>query len=240
MGWPAENSLAAFARAVQEGADGVELDVRITACGVPVVLHDSTLARATDGRDARAVHRLAYQDLPRLAGGERIPTLTDALDALRGRIVNVEIKSDVTPTSLLGDVAHRLRLVRAAARAVKAAESAHVVFSSFDPLVVVALAALSPRVPRAILVGMRPAGVATALPLAMRPAIGAVHLEHSLWTAPRAERLARSGLRLTAWTVNDPDRAVALVALGVTCIITDTPAAVVSGLADRATNRRPP
>ena len=233
-GWPPENSLAAFARAIDEGADGVELDVRLTADGVPIALHDPTLTRTTGGLDTRAVHRLAYADLPPLrglAGGERIPRLIDALAALRGRIVNVEIKSDVAPASRLGDVPDRLRLVRAAAAAVKSVPGADVVFSSFDPLVVVALAAIAPRVPRAILVGASTPRAATALPLAMKPAVAAVHLEESLFTKLRAERLARSGLRLAAWTVNDPERAAALVALGIAWIITDVPGAIVSALA---------
>ncbi len=229
-GWPAENSLAAFARALDEGADGVELDVRLTSDAVPIVFHDPTLARATGGRDTRAVQRVAYADLPELEGGERIPRLVEALAALRESIVNVEIKADVTPASLLGELPDRLRLVRAAAAAVKRAPGADVVFSSFDPLVVVALAAVAPRVPRAILVGMNTPRAATALPIAMRAAASAAHLEHRLYTRLRAERLARSGLRLAAWTVNDPERAVALVALGVAWIITDAPGAIVRAL----------
>jgi glycerophosphoryl diester phosphodiesterase len=232
-GWPAENTLAAFDRAIAEGADGVELDVRLTSDGEVIVFHDTTLARATGGSDARAVHKVAYADLPVLPGGERIPRLGDALDAMRGRIVNVEIKADVAPISMLGDVPERLRLVRAAAAAVKRAAAVDVVFSSFDPLSVVALVAVLPRVPRAILVGTRTPRAATALPLGMRPAIVAAHLDETLATAGRVERLARSGLRVAAWTVNDADRAAALVALGVKWIITDAPGLVVSALSRR-------
>jgi glycerophosphoryl diester phosphodiesterase len=229
-GWPAENSLAAFHRALDEGADGVELDVRLTSDGVPIVLHDTTLSRASGGADTRPVHRVAFNDLPLLAGGERIPRLVEALDALRGNIVNVEIKADVEPVSILGDVPDRLRLVRAAAVAVKSAGATEVVFSSFDPLVVVALAFVSPRIPRAILVASATPRAATALPLAMRPAVAAVHLEESLYTPSRADGLARWGLRLAAWTVNDPDRARALVAMGVSWIVTDVPGVMVSAL----------
>lgn len=204
--------------------------MRLTLDGVPVVFHDTTLARATAGRDTRAVHKVAFADLPALSTGERIPRLVEALDALRARIVNVEVKADVEPTSLLGDVPERLRLVRATAAAVKSTPGAEVVLSSFDPLVVVALTAALPRVPRAILVGAKTPRAATALPLALRPAIVAAHLDESLVTAARVDRLSRAELRVVAWTVNDPLRAVFLVSLGVSWIITDAPGKVLAEL----------
>lgn len=204
--------------------------MRLTADGVPVVFHDTALSRATGGADARALQKVAYADLPALPGGERIPTLAEALEAMRGRLVNVEIKADIAPASLLGDVPDRLRLVRATAAVVKQAEGVEVVFSSFDPLVIVTLAAVLPQVPRAILVGMRTPRAATALPLAMRPAVVAAHLDETLITARRVERLERSSLRVAAWTVNDPARAKKIVALGVPWIITDCPGAVVAAL----------
>lgn len=229
-GWPAENTLEAFDRAIREGADGIELDVRLTSDGVAVVFHDTTLARATGGADARAVDRVAYAALPPLGGGLRIPRLVDVLEAMRGHIVNVEIKADVAPMSMLGNVPDRVRLVRTAAAAVREAGHTDVVFSSFDPLSVLALAVAAPRVPRAMLVGMKTPRAATALPLALRHAIVAAHLDESLITAARAERLLRSKLRVVAWTVNDPARAEALVALGVRWIITDAPGRVVAAL----------
>ena len=232
-GWPAENSLPAFARAVAEGADGVELDVRLTADGVPVVFHDAELAQGSSGAPRRPMQGVAAADLPPLEGGERIPRLVEALEALRGTLVNIEIKTDVAPRSVLGEVPERLRLVRATAAAVQRVGGVEAVFSSFDPLVVASLAAIAPRVPRAILVGSSTRRVATALALAMKPAVVAVHLEEALCTPARVGRLLRAGLRLAAWTVNDPERADALVELGVTWLITDAPGAIVAALASK-------
>src|SRR5205814_2508288 len=89
----------AFAHAVGLGATAVELDVRACASGEPVVFHDPTLARMTSGADARAVANLSSAELARvrLAGGERVPLLVEALAMLRTKAigVNVEMKQDV-------------------------------------------------------------------------------------------------------------------------------------------------
>ncbi len=207
--------------------------MRLTSDGVAVVFHDTTLARATEGADVRAVDRVAYAALPTLAGGLRIPRLVDVLDAMRGRIVNVEIKADVAPMSMLGNVPDRVLLVRTAAAAVKETGHDGVVFSSFDPLSVLALVGAAPRVPRAMLVGMKTPRAAIALPLALRYAIVAAHLDESLITPARAERLLRSKLRIAAWTVNDPARAAELARLGVQWIITDAPGRIGSCLSPR-------
>jgi glycerophosphoryl diester phosphodiesterase len=89
-----ENSRAAFAAAADAGY-GIELDVRLTLDGMPVVLHDAQLARAT-GVGGR-VADLVYEDLARrrlVGSGEPVPTLPQVLGLVRGRVpVMVEIKS---------------------------------------------------------------------------------------------------------------------------------------------------
>jgi glycerophosphoryl diester phosphodiesterase len=208
-GWPAENSLAAFQRALDEGADGVELDVRVSADGTPVLLHDPLLKN-----DGRYVYRVPASKLP-----EATATLDDALDLLAGRVINVELKSDVPS---------RRALARAAVSSVLRARKSEVVFSSFDPFLVLACAALAPKVPRGILVGKQTPRLATALPLGMRSMVVAAHLQDPLVTVPRVMRLSRARLRTCAWTVNDVDRARELAAYGVEWLITDTPREIVT------------
>lgn len=222
-GWPAENSLEAFRRARDEGADGVELDVRLCACGDPVVLHDASLARVTNGADRRLVHTVRRADLPKLEGGLAVAGLEAALELFRHRIVNVEVKADAP---------RRLALVRAVARTVARVEHVEIVVSSFDPAIVLAFSALAPRVPRAMLIGARTPRLATALPLALRRVIVAAHLEDGIITAPRVERLRRAGLRVVAWTVNDAERAAALESMGVEWLITDQPARILGELGE--------
>lgn len=110
-----ENTLAAFARARRAGADGVELDVRLAADGVPVVVHDADLSRlagrpeaiaelssaglagvpllASAGAPAPAGARRPSSAAPVAASGERISRLSEALAATRALLINIEIKS---------------------------------------------------------------------------------------------------------------------------------------------------
>jgi len=93
--------MAAFRRALELGADMIELDVRLTRDGVPVVIHDETLSRTTDGEGS--VGETAFSDLRRLSAGawfdprfreERVPRLAEVFDLAGTRAaINVEIKA---------------------------------------------------------------------------------------------------------------------------------------------------
>ncbi len=96
-----ENTLAAFRRAIDDGADAVELDIRCAADGEVIVIHDSGLGR-TAGERGR-VEQMTLDELKSLSAGswfhrrfahERIPTLDEVFDLVHGRLgVNIEIKS---------------------------------------------------------------------------------------------------------------------------------------------------
>lgn len=103
-----ENTIAAFHKAVELGADLIEMDVRETKDGHLVLMHDATVNRTTDGRGAVAAMTLA--EIKRLdAGswfsadfkGERVPTLKEALAAIRGRALpDIDFKAG-TPQKLV-------------------------------------------------------------------------------------------------------------------------------------------
>ena len=93
-----ENTLSAYEAALAEGADGVELDVRLSADDRVVVIHDPTLDRCTAGKDPRAVSSLAWDELARVDhSGSRIPLLASVLSwaAATQCFVNIELKPDV-------------------------------------------------------------------------------------------------------------------------------------------------
>jgi glycerophosphoryl diester phosphodiesterase len=224
-GWPAENTMPAFERAVSQGAKAVELDVRTCAGGEVVVFHDATLERMTQGRDLRRVEDLSADALRSilLTAGAHVPLLSEVLGWARqcDVAVNVELKHDVP---------NRLALAEETARVVKEA-GADVLFSSFDPLLLAMVSALALAIPRALLVHADQPMWADALQAAARPPlVGALHLEHTQTGADALRRYLLRGLRLGVWTVNEPREAAALVESGVASIITDRPGDVLAGL----------
>ncbi|MCH7522869.1 MAG: glycerophosphodiester phosphodiesterase family protein, partial [Chloroflexi bacterium] len=87
-----ENTLAGVNAALEIGADAIEVDVQASADGVPILMHDLTLDRTTNGSGDLA--SLTWEQLSALdAGGEPVPTFAQALDLTRGRALLVaEIK----------------------------------------------------------------------------------------------------------------------------------------------------
>jgi glycerophosphoryl diester phosphodiesterase len=225
-----ENSMVAFTRAVEGGADGIELDVRTSKCGTPIVLHDPDLARvAGDPRKAEALDLRALRTV-RLTGGAEIPTLAEVLDwaTPRSILVNVELKHDTHD---------RAALARGVARLVAGRPiAARVIFSSFQPELLARIGAAQPAIPRALLIhrGQRAAHTQAADLVAKALFSTAIHAEAELATAARIARWQARGFLVRAWTVNDPAIAARLAHDGIDALITDRPAEIRSALADRS------
>jgi glycerophosphoryl diester phosphodiesterase len=103
-----ENTLAGFRRALELGIEGIELDVHLSADGVPVVIHDETVDRTTNGRGA--VADLTVQELRALdaGNGEYVPTLAEVLDLIGDKaFVDIEVKANVAGEAALNEVASR-------------------------------------------------------------------------------------------------------------------------------------
>lgn len=216
-----ENTLAAFARAGDEGADGVELDVRLSGSGDVIVLHDVDLARVTEGRDRRAAGALAWAELSRVdVGGERIPKLVDVLSLAhrRGLLVNVELKHDEP---------RKTALVRGVKRAVADTRFPldRLLLSTFHPELSLLSRALLPRVARAFICHY---GQRTSHPFAVGRALGAdaIHPEWTLLSPAHVASARRAAMLVSAWTINEEAVARELAPLGVDSLITDRPQAI--------------
>jgi glycerophosphoryl diester phosphodiesterase len=227
-----ENTHAAFELARTEGADGVELDVRLVKTGEVVVVHDPTLLRVTGGRDPREVERLTLSEAlgADIGRGERVPLLADVLDwaAQHDQLVNVEVKSDVRRRrDLLRGVVELLSRHPYAPRGV--------ILSSFDPRFIWRLSRALSAVPSAFLFHTQsPIARAAALVGAAsgkRLGARAVHPEHVLVTEERMSAYRTKGTVVGVWTVNDPERARTLARLGVDYVISDNPGRILAAFA---------
>lgn len=215
-----ENTLAAFNLAAREGADGVELDVRLDRDGRVIVIHDRTLSRITAGRDDRDVETLGARELD----ASDVPALADVLAWVdeHDMRVNIELKHDVSDRdALVRGVTWLLARRRSAPE--------HVILSCFHPGIVRQLAAALPAIPVGWLVhkGQRFARHARGWRLL---GAAAVHPEHVLATPALVQRLQRGGALVNVWTVNDAAEARRLSALGVDAIISDKPGEIRAAL----------
>ncbi len=223
-----ENTLAAFRLAMAQGADGVELDVWRCASGEVVVAHDEDLVRVGGSPlrvPASSLDALRAVDVGAWKGarwrGERIPLLSEVLEALPDAVVNVELKSRG------GDLA----LAKAAADVVwRAGAGGRVVVSSFDWRLVAAFRLASPKVATGLLFDDRRAWrLRTWLGIrSLRPA--AVHPDRVLATDARVRAWAARGLGVNVWTVDEPAEAARLARAGATAVITNVPAAIRAAL----------
>jgi glycerophosphoryl diester phosphodiesterase len=218
-----ENTLAAFRRAMAEGADGVELDVQRCATGEVVVFHDDDLVRLA-GRP-ELIGQLSLERLRevRLLRGGEIPTLAETLDVCgSAALVNIEVKH---PGLLLGGCR---ALVDSVAEVVARADAGQrVLISSFSPCAVWRWRKTRPDVASGLLFERSrpfrrpwPLRMDILLPL-LRPQ--AVHPEQTLCTPDSVARWRRQGYAVNVWTVDAPDRITALADMGVSGIITNDP-----------------
>ena len=217
-----ENTIAALEAACAAGADGVELDVRLSRDGELVVFHDEDLRRLAGRVDRVASLTAGELAAIELRGGHRIPTLAEALEVTSPLLVNIEIKPPP---------AGRLR--RTVRRMVEIVEAAgarqRVLVSSFD-LLAVALVRSTTDLPTGLLfhrrqsLPLRRAWVAPAL----RP--HAVHPERTLVDRDSMAGWRRRGYQVNTWTADDPAEIRRLARLGVDAIITNDPAAARAAL----------
>lgn len=216
-----ENTLAAFRLALDQGADGIELDAQRCGSGEVVVVHDESLLRTT-GHDA-LVTRTPWSQLRALdAGawkaqrfrGEGVPLLAEVLEAFP-RLVNVELKCETADDG--GLTAEVVRIVR------EAGAGDRVLLSSFNPLCLWRARLRAPRIARALLFERDQRWVLRSGLSA--PAVGALalHPEHVLATPERVARWRKRGYSVACWTVDDPDAAARLHASGVGALITNRP-----------------
>lgn len=201
-----ENTIPAFVRAFERGADAIELDVHATRDGVVVVHHDPTLRIGSRLRRSTPIADLAWSDVRTVmfAPAVGIPTLADVLAIVPPTgAVYVEIKGAAMEHLVAG---------------VLARTTTRCAVHSFDHASIHRMHEIAPQLPRGILFDRRPVDVAASM-----RAAGArdVWPERRLIDAPLVSAVHAAGGRVIAWTVNRRAEAASLAELGVDALCTD-------------------
>ncbi len=200
-----ENTLASFELALLAGADGIELDVHVSADAFVVVHHDAVLP----GTDELPLVSLSAEELRRRG----VPTLDEVCDLVREEAtLYVEAKAPHSAAQIVQCLtAHQ---VRAAVHSV-------------DPEVVYAVRSMAPGLPVGLLM---PNAVIDLAALVRTHAVRDVWPAHKLIDADLVATVHGLGARVIAWTANDPDDARRLQQLGVDGLCTDDVSALRSVL----------
>lgn len=223
-----ENTLEAFTEAVRQGADGVELDAMVCGSGEVVVCHDERLDRLA--RQPWEVRTTPWWKLQRADVGTplgfapaRIPLLEEVVEALPAHfLINIELKCDHFDDGGLA--------VKVAELVNRRGLAERVVVSSFNPLCLFRLAAAAPLLRRGFLIDPDKPWGPQAYVLNPLVSSHSVHPFHEACTPERVAEWNAAGLRVAVWTVDEPERARALEAMGISYLITNRPGALRAAL----------
>lgn len=196
-----ENTLAAFQLAIDQCADGLECDIRMSADGVPVINHDESLER-THNRPIRIADTTAAE-----LSAYNVPTLAETLALVRGqfRLINLELKEPIPPDALSAAIG---------------GDGAGIVLSSFMADVIEATRTALPLLPFWFLTLQ---GTNVAIAQAKELGCVGIHVWHRTATPRFIAHAGRAGFPVYVWTLDDLRRAGILAGRGVAGITTNAP-----------------
>jgi glycerophosphoryl diester phosphodiesterase len=225
-----ENTLPAFEQAIQKGADGIELDVKLTVDGHVVVIHDSSVDRTTNGKGR--VASLTLDALRKLDAGKwfdekfsgtKIPLLEEVFETVgRDKVINIELKNYSSPFNDL--VLNVCDLIK------RHNNQEQIILSSFFSSSLKAAAQILPEVSRALLAMPGPAGLWARSFGFMFGDFQALHPHISNATREQVQRAHRLKRRVHVWTANTPEEVIRLRDWGFDGIMTDDPLMAVRAL----------
>jgi len=208
-----ENTMASFAKALELGVDGIELDVHVCASGELVVIHDFTVDRITNGTGE--VHKMTLAQLKELVieHEQYIPTLDEVYNLINKRcFVNIELKGRHTaiPVSDFIDAF------------VKDSGYKYEDFlvSSFQREELRVMSEINPNVHLGVLTQ---ASVTEAWQWAMEFKAKAIHPHFTLLTESNVHKAQQAGLKVYTWTMNEPEDIARIKTYNVDGIISDYP-----------------
>jgi glycerophosphoryl diester phosphodiesterase len=217
-----ENTLVAIRQAIEVGADMVEIDVTVTSDGHVILLHDETLDRTTDGQGLpteKTLDEIRRLDAGSWFGpgyaGEKIPTLSEALETVKNRIlINIEIKSEAVERGVVPKVAILI---------VEHGMLDQVVVSSFSPEALRLMKITDPAVITATLFNKELHTDRDPLEIIMEVGSRGFNISGKRLTVEMVERCHKHGIPVAVYTVNEPSEMRRLIELGVDAVFTDHP-----------------
>jgi len=210
-GYEPENTLVSFKKALQMGADGIELDVHLSVDGHLIVIHDETVDRTTNGKGV--VNQLTLQELKafRINDTYEIPTLEEVLDLVNQKcFVNIELKNQDTAEKVVQIIEHYI--------SVKNWNHAHFLVSSFDWNALQQVRFLNDGIRIGVLTET---DLDLAISFARFMKAEALHPDFQLLTNEYTTKIQEKGILVFPWTVNETDDIQKIKSFKVNGIITD-------------------
>ncbi|MFT5652867.1 MAG: glycerophosphoryl diester phosphodiesterase [Psychromonas sp.] len=222
-----ENTLAAFNKAAELGCEWIEIDVQLSLDKVPVVIHDKTVERCTDG--IGAVSTMTLEILKSLDAGlwfgkefrdERIPTLKETLLLAKNKHLKVNVEIKLYPQDDLALLCEKIKKVIIDVDV----EASQILFSSFNIAALKYMQYHQPQIHRGLLVEKIPAN---ALLLLAEIEAYSLHCNYVFLKEQQAQWIKKSGYQLYCYTPNSPQQVSLHWDWGVDMMITDVPQAYI-------------
>jgi glycerophosphoryl diester phosphodiesterase len=211
-GYAPENTGLSVRKALELGADGVEVDVHFVD-GQLMVIHDDTLERTTNGRGRVANQSFAYLRSLDAGLGERIPTLAEIFDAVNRRaVINIELKGPHTAAPVAALIAEYVNR--------RGWSYDDFLVSSFDGTRIREAKQLCPEIRTGALIGKASRSLAQ---FAEDLGAWSLHTSKRCVTSKLVADAHRRGLRVFVFTINQPEEIVRMKKLGVDGIFSDFP-----------------
>ena len=218
-----ENTLASIKKVVESGAKWIEVDVQLSADKIPVIFHDETVERCTDGKGI--VTELRLTELKVLDAGcffssdfknEQIPTLKEVIIFCQENDLSINLELKIYQED------SKKELVKKVIETVKALNfsTSKIIFSSFSETILTYIYKLYPEVRRGLIADKE---VLNLPDIKEKLSLYSFHVDHKILNEKLAKSVKKLGLVLMIWTLNDPTQANKFSALGVDYIITDKP-----------------
>ncbi len=225
-----ENTLPAFEQALQKGADGIELDAKLTSDGQVIVIHDSTVDRTTNGKGR--VASLALEEIRKLDAGSwfnekfsgtKVPLLEEVFDLVnKDKLINIELTNYSSPRDGLA--------VKVCELLKRHNNHSQILFSSFFSSNLKIASQILPEIPRGLLAMPGLVGLWARSFGFMFGDYQALHPHTSSASREQVQRAHRVNRRVHVWTVNSPEEINQLKEWGVDGIFTDDPQMAVNAL----------